>query len=76
MICPSCGHDNLAGADTCEDCNSHLPDTPEVTQPSIVLKNRTLEDPINKAGARAPIVVEPTAKVSKVIKEMKDKLKR
>ncbi len=69
MICPDCGHENIEGADLCEDCHQPL-DHLSIPQPATdteqkLLKNR-LRDLVQGHGP--PIVTAPDTPVGAVLR--------
>jgi len=69
--CPSCGHNNIAGADNCDSCNETLVDVQ--TQPATGLTKKIQEGIIADLEPREAISVSPDAKVSEVVKTMREK---
>ena len=71
MICPSCGHDNIEGADRCEECTTSLLklDVPQAEREG--LASSVMEDDISQLEQEF-LSVSPGAPVSEVIKKMKE----
>lgn len=71
VICPSCGAENIEGADTCERCMSDLRsiDIPETTQ---IVSESDLLIPISSVRMTRPRIVAPTQTVRDAIQAMKD----
>lgn len=71
VICPSCGAENIEGADNCERCLSDLRsiDVPETTQ---VVSESDLIIPISSVRMTKPRVVAPTQTVREAVATMKD----
>ncbi len=71
VICPSCGAENIEGADNCERCLSDLRsiDVPETTQ---VVSESDLIIPISSVRMTKPGVVAPTQTVREAVATMKD----
>ena len=69
MICPDCGHDNLPGADVCEDCGQDLTslDTPGARTE---LEARLTERPVSDLGPKEAIFVPADATVAQTIARM------
>jgi CBS domain-containing protein len=70
MKCPDCGHDNVAGADECQECGGSLwgydPKGNEVEQ-------GLASHPISVLCPREPVCVPPDTPVREVIAEMAEK---
>ena len=69
MICPACGHDNIAGVDTCETCGVPLV---ELDHPGSELEQSIQRHSINVLPTKEPIVVSPETTVRKAIDLMMD----
>lgn len=71
VICPSCGAENIEGADNCERCLSDLRsiDVPETTQ---VVSESDLLIPISSVRMTKPRVVSPSQSVREAVATMKD----
>ena len=69
MICPTCGFDNLIGAEVCDNCGADLGghDTP---QPAVSFQGRLLGQHLDALGAAAPIVVDPDSPLEQAIERM------
>ena len=72
MRCPTCGFENLIGADVCDNCGSDLAghDTP---QPAIGFHGRLLGEHLDTLGMSAPETVDAGADVNDAIRRMHDK---
>jgi CBS domain-containing protein len=55
MICPACGHDNLAGLDECARCASSLMQA-DVPQPDTPARWRVMVDPISSLSPSTILV--------------------
>ena len=57
MICPTCGHDNLEGLDSCENCQADLRtvDIPRATNPF----EARMQAPLSSLRPREPVMVAP-----------------
>lgn len=71
VVCPSCGAENIEGADNCERCLSDLRsiDVPETTQ---VVSESDLLIPISSVRMTKPRVVSPSQSVREAVATMKD----
>jgi CBS domain-containing protein len=69
IICPDCGHENLAGADECVRC--HQPLTQEETfVPQNELERSVAYDHIGRLDIRDPVCVSPETPVGEVLRRM------
>lgn len=69
LVCPYCEHENIDGADFCDECEQPLI---AQTMPRAVtsLERSIMKDRIEALGPKEPMVVEPDAPVGMVIKLM------
>jgi CBS domain-containing protein len=67
--CPSCGYENLQGADHCERCQHSLSDL-SLPEPQSALEVGLLNDRIRLLKPRPPLSVEPTTSIGKVLSKM------
>ncbi len=72
MICPNCGHSNIEGADTCEECQQSLV---ELSRPRAVTSvDRTLHrEKLAALENSDPITVTPDATVGECLKLLVEK---
>jgi CBS domain-containing protein len=72
MICPTCMHDNLPGAEECSRCQQDLT---QLDQP--IAGNRVerslMEDPVSLLRPRPPVTVGPDATVREAIQILLDR---
>ena len=70
MICPSCGHDNIEGADRCEECVTSLLnlDVPQAGREG--LASSVMEDDISQLEQEF-LSVSPDTSALEVIRKMK-----
>ena len=72
LVCSDCGHANLAGADSCEECRQPL--GPAVAgRPSAALRHTLLETTIGELQPALALTVAPGDPVLEVIKKMRDR---
>src|SRR5205085_11700338 len=71
MICPSCGYDNIEGADRCEECLTSLFNLDESQGGRRRLARSVMEDDLRQLEQEF-LGVTPASSVSEVIKQMKD----
>jgi CBS domain-containing protein len=69
MICPDCGHDNLAGSDTCDHCGQNLSSL-DIPTPGEGLQRAIMETPLRDVGLHPPNIVAPSASVLEAIRLM------
>lgn len=69
MICPVCGHNNLQGADECENCGSDLR-TADIPRPGTTFEERLVAAPLASLAAAAPLTVEPSTSAADAVRLM------
>jgi CBS domain-containing protein len=69
MICPTCAHDNLPGAEECNRCQQDLT---QLDQPSACnrVERSLMEDPVDLLQPRTPVTVGPSTTVREAIRTM------
>jgi CBS domain-containing protein len=69
MVCPTCGFDNLTGAEVCDNCGADLAghDTP---QPAVSFQGRLLGEHLDELGAPPPVTVTPDTPLDRDIATM------
>ena len=70
MICPSCSHDNIEGADRCEECTTSLLNLDVPQAGSEGMASSVMEDDISQLDQEI-LSVSPDASVLEVIGKMK-----
>ena len=70
MICPSCGYDNIEGADRCEECVTSLFNLDEAQGGKRTLARSVMEDDLSKLD-REFLAVAPDSSITEVIHQMK-----
>ena len=68
MLCPACGFDNMAGADTCDNCGSEL--TGGVPQPTLTFQGRLLGIRLGDLPVADPDTIDVTADAYEAIERM------
>jgi CBS domain-containing protein len=68
MICPSCGHENIAGSDTCEACYNPLTDAVAVQASKTVLQETVEAETLGALNPPPPVTVSPTERVGRVVR--------
>jgi CBS domain-containing protein len=72
MRCPTCGFENLSGADVCDNCGSDLAGR-DVPEPAISFHEPLLGEHLDAVGIVAPEIVDPSTDVDEAIRRMHDK---
>ena len=73
IICPSCCHENIDGADICENCQQSLTGLKRPGHSQSPIGNAMLKDRIASLGPRQPIAVPSDTPVAKVLQTMHEK---
>lgn len=68
MLCPACGTENFAGADTCSECNSDL--AAVETRSLDPVEERLHNDRVGGAAKPNPLIVAPLDTVDSVVQKM------
>ncbi len=71
MICPDCGHDNIAGDDRCQECGQDLMSL-DIPAPKEGMQRTLLETPLKEVGLLPPNLVAPDDPVMKAIRLMQE----
>ncbi len=69
MKCPSCGFNNMAGADECESCREDLASIDGVV-PKTRMEKVLMSDPIARLEPKKPIFVSKDATILEVVRTM------
>lgn len=69
ILCPSCGHENLEGADYCDQCQNSLTDL-SYRQPRTAVERGLMKDTIDVLAPRKPLTVAAEATVGEVLQKM------
>jgi CBS domain-containing protein len=69
ITCPSCGFDNLVGADTCDNCGADLAGH-DVPQATVTFHGQLLGEHLDELGAPPPITVSPDTPLDVAIAKM------
>jgi CBS domain-containing protein len=72
MRCPTCGFENLSGADVCDNCGSDLAGR-DVPEPAISFHEPLLGEHLDAVGIVPPEIVDPSTDVDEAIRRMHDK---
>jgi CBS domain-containing protein len=71
MKCPSCGYDNLPGADACENCGTSLT-REDVPQANTEVERSLMEDPVECLQPISPLRVDLQTSLQEAIQMMRD----
>jgi CBS domain-containing protein len=69
MICPNCGHDNLPGAEQCDNCLNDLTQLDRPTAHDRVERS-LMEDLVRSLDPQVPVTLPPTATVDEAVGTM------
>src|SRR5437764_15425594 len=74
MICPHCSHENIEGADVCDECQQPL-DYLTDPQPATDLEQRLIETPLRRLvrPGQKPVMVSPDTPIGDVLKVLVDR---
>lgn len=72
IICESCGHKNIEGANECEECQQPLDDT-HLVEPTNVVEQSLLTDRVSILNPKIPITVQPDTAVQDVMQTLVDR---
>ena len=70
--CPFCGHENIEGVDTCDECQQPLADS-HLHELGTAVERSLIDDRVDVLKPKAPIVVAGDKPVGQVLKLMVDK---
>jgi CBS domain-containing protein len=70
MLCPACGHDNIAGIDRCDTCMAPLMKL-DVPQAGSGMQRRLMEDPISRLEPAPAIFVSADANTLEAVNLMR-----
>jgi CBS domain-containing protein len=69
LRCPTCGFENLTGAEVCDNCGADLGGI-DVPEPTTSFHGRLLGEHLAELGAPAPLAVDPEATLDAVVAHM------
>jgi len=72
IVCPDCGHENIVGADTCEQCQQPLCMF-DKQAPTSDVERSLIEDPISVLKTNPAVTVTPDTPVGNVLKLLVDR---
>jgi len=67
VICPFCGHVNIAGAEVCASCENSLAGAEQAGQAATPLEQGIQSDPVRVLKPATPVTVDPTTRLSEVV---------
>jgi len=70
MLCPNCGHDNIAGTDLCESCGSDLAGL-DLVEAEVSFQGCLMTDHLGDLPLAAPLSVSPESSVAEAIELMR-----
>jgi CBS domain-containing protein len=71
MICPSCGFENIQGADECENCGADLR-TADLPEPGTAFESKLVEVPLSEVHPHLPMTISPTATAADAVRQMQE----
>lgn len=71
MVCPSCGFENLMGADACGNCGSDLMAS-DIPVAATEFERLLTQVPLSALGLRACVTVGADTSVAEVLRQMRD----
>jgi CBS domain-containing protein len=71
VLCPNCGHDNIAGIDLCEICGSDLAGL-DLPESHLGFRGRLLTGHISDISISPPVTATPDASVTEAIESMRN----
>ncbi len=71
MICPSCGFENIQGADECENCGADLR-TADIPAPGSAFEAKLVGVPLSEVHPHVPITIASTATAADAIRQMQE----
>ncbi|HMC82296.1 MAG TPA: CBS domain-containing protein [Candidatus Polarisedimenticolia bacterium] len=69
MICPDCGHENIDGSDSCDECGQDLRSL-DIPGSREGIHRTLMETPLREVGPLPPNVLAPTASVLDALRLM------
>jgi CBS domain-containing protein len=71
MICPVCGHENIQGADECENCGADLR-TADIPAPGTPFEAKLVDVPLSEVHPQLPLTIEPDASATDAVARMRE----
>ena len=69
MICPSCGHENIQGADECDNCGADLR-TADIPRPSSGFEELLVARPLATLAGGPPLTAAPDTPAAEAVRQM------
>lgn len=71
MICPSCGFENIQGADECENCGADLRSV-DVPGPETAFEAKLVSVPLSEIHPHLPMTIASTATAADAVRQMQE----
>jgi CBS domain-containing protein len=71
MICPSCGFENIQGADECENCGADLR-TADIPTPGNAFEAKLVNVPLSDVRPHAALTISPDATAADAVAQMQE----
>jgi CBS domain-containing protein len=71
MICPSCGFENIQGADECENCGADLRAS-DIPSPGNAFEAKLVNVPLSDVNPHAALTISPGATVAEAVQQMQE----
>jgi CBS domain-containing protein len=71
MICPSCGFENIQGADECENCGADLR-TVDIPGPGTAFEAKLVGVPLTEVHPQVPMTIASTATAADAVRQMQE----
>ena len=69
MICPSCGFENIEGADECENCGADLR-TADIPSPGTAFEAKLVDVPLSEVHPHLPMTIASSASATEAVAQM------
>ena len=71
MICPSCGVENIQGADECENCGADLRNA-DIPAPGTAFEAKLVGVPLSEVHPHLPITIASSASAADAVRQMRE----
>jgi CBS domain-containing protein len=71
VICPVCGHENIQGADECDNCGADLR-TVDIPAPGTAFEAKLVDVPLSEVHPHVPLTIDPGASAADAVTRMRD----
>ena len=75
MICPSCGFENIQGADECENCGADLR-AADIPAPGTAFEAKLVNVPLSDVHPHAPMTIALNATAADAVRQMQEARRR